>query len=121
MNKKTRILIVDDNVSLCKTMSFVLHRKGYEVATAYDGTEALQAARHQPFDVAFMDVKMPVLNGVETFKRFKKIRPAAKVMMMTAYAIDELVHEALAEGAMGIVYKPVDMERVIEIVEAASG
>ena len=121
MNKKTKILIVDDNVSLCRTMSFVLRRKGYEVATAYDGPEAVEIARDRPFDVAFMDMKMPVLNGVETFKRIKKIRPGAAVMMMTAYAVDEMVEEALEEGAMGIIYKPVDMKRAIEIVETVSG
>lgn len=67
----------------------------------------------------FMDIKMPILDGVETYKRVKKVRPEAVVMMMTAYTVDGLVQEALQEGAYGIIYKPLDIEKVIAIIERA--
>ena len=117
--RKANILIVDDNVSQCRTMSLILRRKGYEVATANDGQEAIKAVQQGPFDMIFMDIKMPLMNGVETYRRIKEIRPEAAVMMMTAYAVEELVQQALEEGAYGIVYKPLDIERVITIVEEA--
>ncbi len=85
MNHKANILIVDDNTSLCKTMSFVLGRKGYAVATARDGPEAIERVKENPFDMIFMDIKMPLMDGVETYRRIKQIRPEAVVMMMTAY------------------------------------
>jgi two-component system response regulator HydG len=119
MEAKASILVVDDNVSLCKTMSFVLSRKGYSVATAKDGPEALERVKEKPFDMIFMDIKMPVMDGVETYKRIKGIRPGAAVMMMTAYAVEDLVQEALEEGAYGIIYKPLDMEKVITLVQEA--
>jgi CheY-like chemotaxis protein len=119
MSEKRSVLIVDDNISLCKTMSFILGRKGYAVTTARDGPEGIERAKETPFDVIFMDIKMPLMDGVETYKRIKKIRPGATVMMMTAYAVEDLVQEALEEGAYGIVYKPLDIEKVITVIEEA--
>jgi two-component system response regulator HydG len=116
---KTSILIVDDNVSQCKTMSLILRHKGYTVATANDGLEAIQKVEEQPFDMIFMDIKMPLMNGVETYRRIKEIRPGAVVMMMTAYSVEDLVQQALEEGASGVVYKPLDIERVLAIIEEA--
>ena len=117
MEEKTSILIVDDNISLCKTMSFVLERKGYAVSTAKDGLEALVRVEENPFDIIFMDIKMPLMNGVETYRKIKKIRPETAVMMMTAYAVEELIQEALQEGAYGIVYKPLDIKKVVAVIE----
>jgi len=110
---------VDDNVSLCRSMSLVLERKGYAVTTASDGPDAIAMVEESHFDIIFMDIKMPLMDGVETFKRLKKVRPKAVVMMMTAYAVEELVQEALQEGAYGIIYKPLDIEEVVAIIERA--
>ena len=119
METKASILIVDDNVNLCKTTSFVLSRKGYAVAIANDGPEAIAMVEQRPFDMIFMDIKMPLMDGVEAYKRIKRIRPEAVVMMMTAYAVEELVQEALREGAHGIMYKPLDIENVVALIERA--
>lgn len=119
MEEKASILIVDDNISLCKTMSFILNRNGYAVTIAKDGPEAIDRVKERSFDIIFLDIKMPLMNGVETYKRIKKVRPEAVVMMMTAYTIEDLVQEALREGAYGILYKPLDMEKAIAIIEEA--
>ena len=119
MEQKASILIVDDNVSLCRTLSLVLGRQGYDVNTAKDGLEALVKVQESPFDMIFMDIKMPLMDGVETYRRIKKIRPEAVVMMMTAYAVEELVQQALEEGAYGIVYKPLDIGKVVAVIEEA--
>jgi len=119
MNEKASILIADDNLSLCKTMSFTLKRKGYAVTIARDGMEALEKVKQKPFDMIFMDIKMPLMDGVETYKRIKETRPESVVMMMTAYAVEELVQEALEEGAYGVIYKPLDIERVVSLIEEA--
>ncbi len=115
MIEPAHILVVDDNTSLCKTMSFILHRKGFKVTTANDGFEAVEKVRQGHFDVIFMDIKMPGIDGVETYKRIKKIRPEV-VVMMTAYSVDGLVEEALQEGAYKVLYKPLEMEKVLLIV-----
>ena len=117
MEEKASILIVDDNASLCKMMSFVLGRKGYAVTTAKDGMEAITRVKERSFDITFMDIKMPLMDGVETYRRLKKLRPEGVVVMMTAYAVEDLVQQALQEGAYGIIYKPLDTEKVVALVE----
>jgi len=119
MEKKASVLLVDDNAGLCKTLSFVLGRKGYAVTTAKDGAEAIAIVEERPFDIIFMDVIMPLMDGVETYKRIKSIRPEAMVVMMTAYAVEDLVQEALEEGAYDIIYKPLDIEKVVALIEKA--
>jgi len=119
MDGQASVLIVDDNVSLCKTLSFLLEGKGYAVTTATNGPEAIVRAEERPFDVIFLDIRMPLMDGVETYRRIKKIRPEALVMMMTAYAVEDLIEEALQEGAYGVLYKPLDIERMVAIIEQA--
>ena len=119
MDERASVLIVDDNVSLCKTMSFLLRGRGYAVSTATDGPEAIERVKDRPFDAIFLDIKMPLMDGVETYRRIKKIRPEVVVVMMTAYAVEDLVQEALREGAYGILYKPLDIEKVVTIIEEA--
>lgn len=119
MKAKASILIVDDNISLCKTMSFVLKRKGYDVAITEGGQEAIEKVKEKPFDIIFMDIKMPLMNGVEAYKEIKMIRPEAVVIMMTAYAVEELIQEALWEGAFGVIYKPLDIEKILALIKEA--
>ena len=114
--KNPEVLIVDDNSSLCKTMSFVLKRKGYSVTTAKDGFEAIERVKERSFDMILIDIKMPHLNGVETLRRIKMIRPEAVVMMMTAYAVEDLVQDALQEGVFGVIYKPLDIDKFINLI-----
>jgi DNA-binding NtrC family response regulator len=120
MIEKTGILLVDDNISLCTTLSFILKRKGYEVAIANNGMLAIEKIRENPFDIILMDIKMPVLNGVETYKQIKKIHHEALVIMMTAYTTDDLIQKALDEGVFRIIYKPLDTEKIINIIAEAA-
>jgi two-component system response regulator HydG len=120
VGNKASILIVDDNISQVKTMSFVLRRKGYAVATAVNGAGAVETVQHRPFDIIFMDIKMPLMDGVETYKRIKTVRPETVTVMMTAYAVEDLIQEALQQGAYGVIYKPFDIEKVLTLIEGAT-
>jgi two-component system response regulator HydG len=105
MAQKGLILIVDDNESIRKTMARILKVKGYEVLIAADGGEALLIAQeNQGIDLVFMNIKMLLMNGVETHKKLKAILPKAIVIMMTAYAVENLIQEALSDGAYGILH-----------------
>lgn len=117
MEKRANILIVDDNISLAKTMSLILERKGYEATTARDGPSAIKRVEERPFDLIFMDIKMPLMDGVQIYRKIKKMRPETIVIMMTAYAVENLVAQALKEGAYGIIYKPLDIEKMISLIE----
>lgn len=111
------ILIVDDEVGMRETLSDILEDMGYHVAIAADGYEAIQKVKENYFDIILMDVKMPGINGVDTFKEIKKLRPETAVVMMTAYAVDDRISEAIRDGAYGVLYKPLDMRKMMELVE----
>jgi len=117
LESATNILIVDDNVGLRTTLAMILRRKGYAVKLAGDGPEAIEHVKQRSFDIIFMDIKMPVMNGVETLKRIKQTRPESVVVMMTAYAVEQLIQDALREGAYDILYKPVDVDRILILME----
>ena len=116
MAERAHILVVDDNISLCKSMALVLEHNGYAVTVAIDGLEAMDRVRERHFDVTFMDIKMPVMDGVETYRRIKRIRPDPMVIMMTAYSVENLVDEALQEGAYSVLHKPMEMDKVLRML-----
>ncbi len=117
MKPGASILVVDDNINLCNSMSLIFGHKGYSVTTAVDGLEAIDRVRERPFDITFMDIKMPVMNGVKAYRRIKQIRPGSVVIMMTAYSLEDLLEEALQEGAYAALYKPLDMGKVLGMVD----
>ncbi len=116
MTEKTRVLVVDDNQDLLETFAMILRRRGFNVDTAPDGLRAVDKFRAQPFDVILMDVVMPEMNGVEAFRRIRQLSPAARVILMTAYSEDELIRMALDEGALRVVYKPIKIDKMIELI-----
>lgn len=117
-DNKPKILVVDDMKSMRRTLAGLMEDKGYDVTGVEDGYQAIEAAKRTAFDLIFMDIKMPGINGVQTFREIKKITPKSVVVMMTGFAVEDLVKEALEEGAFSVVYKPFDTERVISLVEA---
>ena len=119
MTERTSVLIVDDDPGMIETMADILGDMGYDVAVAEDGFKAIEMVKERAYDVALMDIKMPGINGVETFKEVKGISPSTEVIMMTAYSVEDLVREALKGGAYGIIYKPLDIARVVDLIELA--
>lgn len=118
--EKTRIksvLIVDDSRGMRDSLSLILKRKGFDVQSAGTGAEAVGKAIRRPSDIIFMDIKMAPMNGVQAFKRILQRQPDAHVIMMTAYAVDDLVEEAKKLGAKGVLYKPLDIKDVVDAVE----
>jgi len=113
---KGRILIVDDQSGIRESMSDVLLIEGYEVFTFENGFAAIEKSKDVSFDVAFLDIKMPGINGVDTFRGIKRYSPETVVFMITANAEEELINQALEEGAYAIINKPFDMDMIIDIV-----
>ena len=118
METKTSILIVDDDPGMTKSIEDILRYKGFDVTTASDGYRAIEMVKERTYDVALMDIKMPGINGVETFIEVKHISPSTKVIMMTAYAVDDLIKTAMDEGAYAIFHKPLDLDSLLETIGA---
>ena len=87
--------------------------EGHDVATAYNGQDAVDIYKEQDFDVAFMDVMMPGKNGVESFLEIRRIKPDATVYMMTGYSVEQLLQQATDNGALGVLKKPLDIQDVM--------
>src|SRR5258706_2065221 len=114
-----RVLVVDDDRFMVRTLSDVLRLRGWEVSQAYSGIEAVEMVSTDAFDVVLMDVKMPGMDGVATFKAMKARAPGIKVLLMTAYSAQELLQEAEREGVMRIVQKPVNLGSLLELLTAS--
>lgn len=121
MTAKVSILIVDDDVGMLETAADILEAKGYSVSVAENGREAIEQARKSAFDVALIDIVMPGINGVETYKEIRKISPNTKAIIITGYAVPQLVQEAMNEEVYQVVYKPLDFDKVLELIESLKG
>ena len=104
--KKMRLLIVDDEPALCKVLSdriTVLH--GITPDVSHNGLDALEKIKAADYDVVVLDIEMPGLDGMETLKRIKELRPTVQVIMFTGHSTEE--RRALAEtlGAFNYVDK----------------
>jgi two-component system, NtrC family, response regulator HydG len=113
-----KILVVDDNHDNADSLAELFTLEGHEVQLAYSGEEAITAYLARDFDLAFMDVMMPGKNGVESFLEIKQLKPNAKVYMMTGYSVDQLLQQAIDKGALGVFGKPVDIAKVMAVVES---
>ena len=120
MSEKLKILVVDDNEKFCQNVVDILELKGYEAVVAYNGHKALELVKQNRYDLVLMDVKMPVMNGVEAFKNIKKFTPDTPVIMMTAFAVEDLIREALQEGAFGSLRKPLDFDELFSLLKRAT-
>jgi CheY-like chemotaxis protein len=116
-----RILVVDDDRDICRNLSDILTDLGYEVESAHDGPSALELVRQRPFDVALLDLKMPGMDGLTLFRQIKKQRAGTVSMLVTAYATPATAEEALAAGAWKVVSKPVDLRKLLGLVDEALG
>ncbi len=113
---KLKILVVDDDKDFAESMADILELEGHEVQLAFSGEEAIGKFKEEDYDITFMDIKLPGKNGVESFLEIRKFKPHANVAMMTAFSVDELLEEAVGNGAIGVLNKPFDMQGVIEMV-----
>lgn len=115
--KKLHILIVDDNADFCTNCIDIFESKGYSATAVHDGFDAIEAVKGNPFDLVLMDIKMPVMNGVDTYKMLKQINPLLPVIMISAYAVEELLVNALKEGAFAIFHKPLNFGKLFSTIE----
>ena len=113
-----KVLVADDQRGMRLTLEGIFDERGYQVTGVENGYQAIEAARETQYDLIFMDIKMPGINGVQTYREIKKICPGSVVVMMTGFAMEELVREALEEGAFSVIYKPFDAEEVVKLVES---
>jgi two-component system alkaline phosphatase synthesis response regulator PhoP len=118
MNAGGRILIIDDEASLRQMMARVLQRAGYEVTTAANGKDGLALASEHPFDLLYLDIRMPDMNGLEVLKSIHTEFPDLPVILFTAQPDLHSALEALRRGATDYLLKPLKPQTVIDRTQA---
>jgi DNA-binding NtrC family response regulator len=114
-----RLLLVDDEVGYLEVLSKRLTRRGFEVATASSGAEAIRALRKSDFDVAVVDLKMEDMDGIEVLKVLKKMVPALHVIILTGHGSERAAREGIAHGAFDYLIKPIGLDPLIARIRAA--
>ena len=117
MSKMPRILVVDDEKAMRESLNDWLKEDGYQVGLAESGNKAIDMARKDPWEVILLDLKMPGMNGLETLKKLKEVRPDAEILMMTAYATVDTAVQAMKEGAFDYLVKPFDPDEVEMLIQ----
>ena len=109
---KPKILIVDDEKNMRWAISRALEKEGYEIHEASNGQEGIETfERHRP-DVILLDLKMPVMDGMETLKKIRETNTTTPILMLTAHGTMETAIEAMKLGAMDYLSKPFDVEEL---------
>ena len=122
MNDKARVLIIDDQEGIRGLLDEICLVMGYQTVTACSGVNALAMAACEivagnDIKVAFVDMKMPGLSGLDTLKGIHALNPNIKIYLMTGFAEDSLSGDAIKYGACGIIPKPFSLEKIKEILE----
>jgi len=117
MQNQFNILVVDDEPGIRITLAGILEDEGYNVIVAEDGYQGIIAAEKMNFKIAFIDMKMPGINGIETFKEIKRISPDTIIFFMTAFLAEDTLNEAAKLQTQAILYKPLDLDLILKLLK----
>jgi two-component system cell cycle response regulator len=114
-----RILVVDDDESVCLVLKRVLQGAGHDVGVARNGQEAIDTLRSQSFDLIITDLKMPGIDGLEVLEKAKELDPLSEVIVITGYASVDSAVEVMRLGAYDYITKPFNLDRIRILADRA--
>ena len=117
--QQRRMLIVDDDEGMRRSLTRIMVTKGFNVCVARDGMQAIEVAKEFQPEILLMDVRMPGIDGVEAYRRMKDVCPDAAVIFMTAFSATELSQQAIAEGAIDVLPKPLNVDSLCDLISAS--
>jgi len=115
--EKRYILWVDDEIELLRSHVLYLNQRGYEVAEASNGADALELAKSHTFDLVLIDEMMPTMNGLELLRRLKELRPELPMVMVTKNEAEELMEQAIGSQIAGFLTKPVNPSQILSVLK----
>jgi CheY-like chemotaxis protein len=117
VERKIRVLLVDDEPDFVESMSLWLKAKGYSVLVASSGEEAIKIIKEQAPQIVFLDIKMPAMDGIETLRRIREFNQRIPVIMITAYADEEKLAKAQRLNISGFFSKDEDVKVLQDTIE----
>ena len=118
-NIAAHILIVDDESYIRRTLKSVLENEPYEVDEAIDGVDCLTKIKQKKYDVIFLDIKMPRMDGMEALEKVQELSPESSVVMISGHGSIETAVESVRKGAFDFLQKPLDLNRVLITIRNA--
>ena len=112
MNASRKVLVVDDDPAVRKSIDRVLSSKGYAVITAENGEEAMRKLKEEKYDVVYTDIRMPGMSGLEVAEQVKARKPWTPVVIITGYGSDAAEARAKAAGVTSFLHKPLSPEMI---------
>jgi DNA-binding NtrC family response regulator len=116
---KHKLLLVDDEETMLKYLSRFLMKRGFDISVAANGKEALEKVKNHDYITVLLDVLMPEMDGIETLREIKKIKPMTEVIMLTGHASVQVAIEGMKLGAFDYLMKPFDRDELIEKLRLA--
>ncbi len=117
--RKPRILVIDDEISMLELLEIILNKEGYQVTSAESGQKAFELIEKQVYDLLLCDIKLGDVNGIEVLRKAKEKNSDTIVIMISAYSTTENAVEAMNEGAYDYVPKPFDNEELKHTIKNA--
>lgn len=114
-----KILIVDDERSIRRTLREILEFEKYQVEEAADGLECLAKLKQQTYDVIILDIKMPKMDGMEALEKIQELNPDTPIVMISGHASIDTAVEAVKKGAFDFISKPPDLNRLLITIRNA--
>jgi len=114
-----KVLVIEDDPSVCKTVGLLLEDHGYRPRTFTDPQKAVEAADQESYQIALVDLRMPRVDGIEVVSRLNEIDPRMAIIVMTAYPDLESATETMRRGASDYLAKPFKQDELIAAVDRA--
>lgn len=116
---KIKVLLIDDEADFTQPMAFWLRSKGYVVKEVHSGQEGIAAVKDSPPDIIFLDLNMPVLDGIQTLKRIREFNDSVPVIIISAYVEKANTKDVTDYKISGVFYKGEDFQKGLSLLEAA--
>lgn len=116
MGKLARILVIDDDESIRKTIAAILEENKYVVDTAENGAEAVKKAKIQPYNLALIDIRLPDIEGTKLLAELEAVSPKTIKIIVTGYPALQNAIEAANEGADAYLIKPVNIDNLLNTI-----
>ena len=112
---KKSILICDDEEGIRESLKLILEKE-FDLSFSANGNEAIELLKKRPFDAVIMDIKMPKIDGIETMRKLREIRPNLKILVTSGYKSVETAQEAVSAGASNYIVKPFERTEILDAV-----
>ena len=113
------VLIVEDNPDLGEALKAGIEEEGYQVTLVTSAERAIDLYRESDFDISFMDVKLPGIDGINGLTTILATNPDARIVVMSGYKVETLLEEAVKRGAVSVLQKPFSVEQMLDLIRAA--